>query len=213
MANHPLGPSTKSTDFCEDVKGLWLGYADGFYYCYLPMPFRRSARIAIRSELDAVTSVKGRIEYQPEEPAAQDGHLCVHRYDHASPPIGIRYEVLNISGKGHFISLVMDRPGHMEGDDLFFVDGEQQPSIHGTGTEDFYNFAWGLSHTGCLPLHGITIQGNRPICYRMHVPWGVPFRKSLRIEWEHGHDTTRGANLDKKRYSGVVFYYHTESTY
>ena len=212
----PLGPFFACSDSVkpsENVKGLWLGYADGYYYCYLPMPFRRSAIIAIRSELDAVTSVKARIEYQPEEPAAEDGHLCAHRYDYASPPIGKRYEILNINGKGHFVGLVMDRPGHMEGDDLFFVDGEQQPSIHGTGTEDFYNFAWGLSHTGSFPLHGITIQGNRPICYRMHVPWGVPFRKSLLINWEHGHDTKGGPNLDTRPYSGVVFYYRTDSTY
>ena len=212
----PLGSFFACSDSVkpsEDVKGLWLGYADGFYYCYLPMPFRRSIRIAIRSELDAVTSIKARVEYQPEEPTAKDGHLCAHRYDYASPPIGKRYEVLNINGKGHFVGLVMDRPGHMEGDDFFFVDGQKQPSIHGTGTEDFYNFAWGLSHTGSFALHGITIQANTPICYRMHTPWGIPFRKSLRIEWEHGHDTKSGPNLDKKRYSGVVFYYRTDSTY
>jgi len=99
----------------------------------------------------------------------------------------------------------------MEGDDFFFVDGQEQPSIHGTGTEDFYNFAWGLAHTGSLALHGITIQGNNPICYRMHVPWSVPFRKSLLINWEHGHDVRRGPNLDTRRYSGVAFYYRFES--
>lgn len=209
----PLGPFFACSDSVkppEDVEGLWLGYADGSYYCYLPMPFRRNAKIAIRSEPDAVTSVKAHIEYQPEEPAVDDGLLYAYRYDYSSPPIGQRYEVLNVNGKGQFVGLVMDRPGHMEGDEFFFIDGEQQASIHGTGTEDFFNFAWGLSHTGSFALHGITIQGNRPICYRMHIPWGVPFRKSLLIEWEHGHDTKRGPNLDTRRYSGVVFYYRVD---
>ncbi|MBN1818091.1 MAG: DUF2961 domain-containing protein [Sedimentisphaerales bacterium] len=32
------------------------------------------------------------------------------------------------------------------------------PSLHGTGTEDFFNFAWGLSHADPLPMHGITLQ-------------------------------------------------------
>lgn len=209
----PLGCFFACSDTVKpsgDVKGLWLGYAERYYYCYLPMPFCKSAKIAIRSELDAATSVKAHIEYQPETPAAQDGLLCTHRYDHPSPPVGQRYEVLNVKGKGHFVGLVMDRPGQMEGDDFFFVDGEQQPSIHGTGTEDYYNFAWGLSHTGSLALHGITIQANTPICYRMHTPWGICFRKSLLIEWEHGHDTKRGPNLDTRRYSGVVFYYRVD---
>ncbi len=101
----------------------------------------------------------------------------------------------------------MDRPGHMEGDDRFYVDGERVPSLHGTGTEDFFNFAWGLSHTGSWPLHGITQQGTGPVAYRFHLPAGVPFRRSLRITWEHGHDPTRGPNLDQQRYSGAVFYY------
>ena len=104
----------------------------------------------------------------------------------------------------------MDRPGHMEGDDSFFVDGEKQPSIRGTGTEDYFNFAWGLSHTGTLALHGITIQDNSPICYRMDIPWAVPFGDSLLITWEHGHNTDKGPNLDRKRYSGVAFYYRAD---
>ncbi|MBL7153360.1 MAG: DUF2961 domain-containing protein [Phycisphaerae bacterium] len=209
----PLGPFFACSDSVQppvDVRGLWLGYVDGFYYCYLPMPFRRKARIVIRSESDSAGAIKARVEYAEEALTAEDGILCAHRYDYASPAIRERYEVLNVNGRGHFVGLVMDRPGHMEGDDFFFVDGGEQPSIHGTGTEDFFNFAWGLSHTGSLAIHGITIQNNAPICYRMHAPWGVRFRNSLRIQWEHGHDTKRGPNLDTRRYSGVVFYYRRD---
>jgi hypothetical protein len=36
---------------------------------------------------------------------------------------------------------------------------------------------------------------------------GVPFRQSLRITWEHGHDAQAGPNLDPGRYSGLVFFY------
>lgn len=209
----PLGPFFACSDSVKpskEVKGLWLGYADGYYYCYLPMPFRKSATISLRPQSDRAVHVKLHVRYRQEVVTSHDGLLCAHRYDHPSPPVGQRYEVLNVNGKGHFIGIVMDRAGHMEGDDFFFVDGEQQPSIHGTGTEDFFNFAWGLSHTSSLALHGITIQANTPICYRMHTPSGVPFGKSLRIEWEHGHDTKRGPNLDTRRYSGVVFYYRVD---
>ena len=95
----------------------------------------------------------------------------------------------------------------MEGDETFFVDGEATPSWHGTGSEDFFNFAWGLSHTAALPLHGITRQPGGPVAYRVHLPAGVPFRRSLRIAWEHGHDFQRGPNLDQSNYSGLVFCY------
>jgi hypothetical protein len=41
-----------------------------------------------------------------------------------------------------------------------------------------------------------------PVLYRFHLPAGVPFRKSLRLSFEHGH-----GNEHQGRYSGVVFFY------
>jgi hypothetical protein len=171
------------------------------------MPFRKSAQIQIRSQAKKKVSITARLQYRTEVPDDKDSVFCARRYDRLSPPDNINYIVLDIVGKGHFAGLVMDRPGNMEGDDFFFVDGEKQPSIHGTGTEDFFNFAWGLGHTDSLALHCITIQDNAPICYRMHLPAAVPFRDSLLVSWEHGHDTQKGPNLHKGSYSGVVFYY------
>ena len=208
--NVPIGPFFACSDSESperDVRGLWAGFTKDLYYCYLPMPFHKAARIQIRSQAKKKVAIKARIKYRKEATSGTDGLFCAHRYDHLSPTVGKNYAVLDIKGGGHFAGLVMDRPGHMEGDDFFFVDGEKQPSIHGTGTEDFFNFAWGLSHTGSLALHGITIQANAPICYRMHLPAAVPFRDSLLLTWEHGHDTQRGPNLHKGRYSGVVYYY------
>ncbi|MBN2271171.1 MAG: DUF2961 domain-containing protein [Sedimentisphaerales bacterium] len=209
----PIGPFFACADSgrpSQDVAGLWTGFADGAYYCYLPMPFRRKAKIAVRSEAKTSASIEAKIRYRLEEVLNSDAVFCTHRYDYPSPPLGRDYCVADLKGAGQFVGLVMDRPGHMEGDDSFFIDGEKQPSIHGTGTEDYFNFAWGLSHTGTLALHGITIQGNSPICYRMDIPWAVPFRDSLLITWEHGHNANEVPNLDTKRYSGVAFYYRSD---
>jgi hypothetical protein len=208
--NVPVGPffaCSGSVKPRQDVRGLWMGFAGGRYYCYLPMPFRKTAGIRIRSQAKKKVSIAARLQYRKEDLSDTDGVFCAHRYDHLSPPVGKNYTVLDVFGVGHFAGLVMDRPGHMEGDDFFFVDGEKQPSIHGTGTEDFFSFAWGLGHTASLASHGITIQSNTPICYRMHLPAAVPFSDSLLVTWEHGHDTKKGPNLHKGRYSGVVFYY------
>jgi hypothetical protein len=90
---------------------------------------------------------------------------------------------------------------------LVYVDEESAPSLHGTGTEDFFNFAWGLSHTGSLALHGIVPEASGPVGYRFHLPAGIPFSRRLRVTWEHGHDLDRGVNLDERRCSGLVFYY------
>lgn len=205
----PLGPfcGVGETRPPSEVRGLWLGFAGGVFYQYLPMPFHRAARVKLRSVADGPVRVTGSVHVLASPPAADALRLHARRYDHPSPPPGRDYIVLDTPGPGHFVGLVMDRPGHMEGDDRFVVDGETTPSLHGTGTEDFFNFAWGLSHTAALPLHGITRQADGPVAYRFHLPAGVPFRESLRITWEHGHDPERGPNLDSSRYSGVVFYY------
>lgn len=189
------------------TRSLWIGRRDDEYYCYLPMPYRTGARLVLESRADHDVTVKCELDLSDVPPAEDSGYLYATRYDHAKPAAGQDYVVLDVEGRGHFVGLVMDRPGHMEGDDRFYVDEETDPSIHGTGTEDFFNFAWGLSHTGSLALHGIVPQASCPVGYRFHLPAGVPFSRRLRVTWEHGHDLDRGANLDERRYSGLVYYY------
>ena len=58
------------------------------------------------------------------------------------------YLFVEAEGKGHFVGVnyYVDNPGPMwygEGDDMWMVDGEPWPgSLHGTGTEDFFNSSW-----------------------------------------------------------------------
>ena len=197
----PIGTLFAAPDRQVAVRGLWLG-CQSEYYCYLPMPFWRSARLAIRSTAANQIFVQLRVRVRQEPPQPDDAYFYARSYDHQPPLPPTHYEVLNVTGRGHWVGLVMDRPGNMEGDDQFYVDGETTPSIHGTGTEDFFSFAWGFSHLAALPLHGITRHFGAAIPYRVHLPAGVPFRRSLRLVFEHGH-----ANEHQGRYSGVALYY------
>jgi hypothetical protein len=189
-------------------RGLWLSRSGNRFRCRLPMPFRDGATLALRSHSGQVIPVKAELRIAPLDETGPLGRLHAIRYDYNLEADGRYYRVLDVTGTGHFVGLVMDNPGHMEGDDRFFIDGEEDPSIHGTGTEDFFSFAWGLSHVARLPLHGISrdAHGN-PVCYRFHLPAGVPFTKSLLIEWEHGHSKSTGPNMHAGRYRGLVFYY------
>ena len=110
------------------------------------------------------------------------------------------------------LAIPVFRNGDVESDDSWFIDGETKPSIVGTGTEDFFNFAWGLGDLQSLPMHGVRVpfgpsskRGQRTdtgVCYRFHLPAAYPFRKSLQLTWEHG-----SGNHNRGRYSGVVHYY------
>lgn len=197
-----LGTFFAAPDARVAVKGRWLGCADGTYYCRLPMPFRKGIRAELVSSLDQDLEVTAGARGDSASPDPADLYLHARSYDFSAPLGHADYLPLEVKGRGHWVGMVMDRAGNMEGDDHFYVDGEPEPSIHGTGTEDFFNFAWGFSHLADLPLHGATRHFGAPVLYRFHLPAGVPFTKSLKLTWEHG-----SGNQHQGRYSGTVFYY------
>lgn len=69
------------------------------------------------------------------------------------------YVILDTRGRGHFVGCnlsVTNLRGDWwgEGDDMVWIDGYKwPPDLHGTGTEDFFNQAWGMNpaaHTGTV---------------------------------------------------------------
>lgn len=59
------------------------------------------------------------------------------------------YTVLDVEGTGHYVGCNLTVKHYQgswwgEGNDMFFIDGEEYPSLNGTGTEDYFNHAWGM---------------------------------------------------------------------
>jgi hypothetical protein len=105
------------------------------------------------------------------------------------------WTLLQTKGQGRYVGTQLHiwspRPGWWgEGDDKFFVDGEKFPSIFGTGSEDYFGFAFGTSdHTN--PLQGQPSAEDFHFSdYRWHIPDAVPFQKSFEgcIEKYQGND-------------------------
>nr|MDQ5872875.1 DUF2961 domain-containing protein [Acidobacteriota bacterium] len=163
---------------------------------YWPMPFRRSCRITVTNEgRRRVANLYYHVDWK-KVASLPAGTAYFHaRYRQALPNSGGRpYEVLDVHGRGHYagtvLSIVQAEAGWFgEGDDFFFVDGETKPSIEGTGTEDYFNDAWGL-RVGTGPYAGASVAegtglGSRMTAYRWHVTDPIPFRRSLRFVFEH----------------------------
>lgn len=132
------------------------------------------------------------------------------------------YEFVNISNcKGRYVGTVLAVESHpdrfgkwYEGDDMFFIDGETwPPSLHGTGTEDYFGMAWGVHRWYQAPDHGIThyekaltdhdrFYDGRYVLYRWHLNDPIAFQKSLRASIEVGH-----ANESAQYYESTAFYY------
>jgi hypothetical protein len=93
-----------------------------------------------------------------------------------------------------------------EGDDMIFIDGEEwPPSLHGTGTEDYFNTAYCPAVKYDSPYHGLTLPGGpnwsgKSSYYRFHIEDPVHFRKSIKVTIEHGHNNHRADDLSSTAY-------------
>ncbi len=168
------------------------------YNCYWPMPFHKRGLITVTNEsAKNIRSFYYQVDFD-EEPglAADAAHFCA-QYNQAFPEKpGSDYLVADLEGRGHYVGTVMSVRSRSplwfgEGDARIYIDGDKKPSIQGTGTEDYFLMAWGLSPTmfpyfGCTHLStDFEDLGTEYSLYRWHVADAIRFSKSLRFEMEH----------------------------
>lgn len=192
--------------------------------CYWPMPFRKSAKITVTNEGPGrVNAFYYYVDWQKMNSLPQKTAYFHAQYRQAFPcqPDNRNYLILDAKGQGHYVGTVqsvrLNEPGwYGEGDDFFFIDGEKEPSLRGTGTEDYFCDAWGFRKFDGL-YYGLPIfegynTGDRITVYRWHIPDPIPFRKSLRVEIEHkgSRDNVSGFIERYDDFSTVAYWYQTE---
>jgi hypothetical protein len=157
--------------------------------CYLPMPFRKHAKIEIINE-------------------------------------GKEHLILEAEGVGHYIGCnisVTNFHGTWwgEGDDMIWIDGYKwPPDLHGTGSEDYFNQAWGMQNNAFLfngssifegfsvfghNLYDGKMNGGYQTSYIFHLTNPVHFKKSIKVTIEHGH-----GNHTANDYSSTAYWYQIE---
>jgi hypothetical protein len=164
---------------------------------YWPMPFRKSCRITVTNEgRRRVANLYYHVDWErvPELPGKTAYFHARYRQELPAPNDGKPYPFLDVKGRGFYVgtvlSVVQAEAGWFgEGDEHFYVDGEKYPSIEGTGSEDYFNDAWGL-HVEEGPYFGVPVAegtglGSRMTGYRWHLTDPVPFTKGLYFEIEH----------------------------
>ena len=197
---------------------------------YFPMPFRNSARITVTNEsTQPVHAYYSNIDYQILPRLPENIGYFHAQYRQLAPCPGWstaveknldgknNYVFLEARGRGHFVGvtqgIVLNQNGWWgEGDDMLFVDGSEMPITNGTGSEDYYNGAWGFDgkqfdyqHVGVPYVVSPFEIGGRWCVYRWHIDSPLNFRKSIRMTIEHGHGNDRSDNF----YS-VAYWYQTE---
>jgi hypothetical protein len=206
--------------------------------CYFPMPYARGARITIENDSDQnIGAFYYYVDYEEYKALPGDTGRFHAWWNHqitGAPAEGENewetlgkaginttgannYLFMETTGAGQYVGVnyYVNCPSPMwygEGDDMFFIDGESWPSsLHGTGTEDYFNMSWCPKQTYAHPYYGLarvnTDSGwmGRTHCYRFHIQDPVRFTKSLRATIEHGHN-----NVMTQEMSSVAYWYQTE---
>jgi hypothetical protein len=93
-----------------------------------------------------------------------------------------------------------------EGDEKIFVDDDRQPSIFGTGSEDYFNYAWSSYDLFSFPYCGQPRNdgpANRGfvVNYRWHVLDPIPFKNNIAFYMElFSHERTEGFSYARLSY-------------
>jgi hypothetical protein len=188
--------------------------------CYAPMPFRKRAVVELLNESEADHSQYFYVDYErmPEAELAGLGYFHAE-FRRAcpflgwgpdisinTPPVDIpnlareawanNYVILETRGRGHYLGCnlsVTNIQGTWwgEGDDMIWVDGYKwPPDLHGTGSEDYLNQAWGMQ-TNAFLRNGSSIHecntGGYQTSYVHHLENPVRFEKEIKVTIEHGH--------------------------
>ena len=196
---------------------------------YFPMPFATAARITLTNEgSQRVHSLYFAIDYLALSAVPGDLGRFHAQYRQAAPCKAVVSDGKNLSGQDNYVFLEATGKGHFvgvtqavlqneigwfgEGDDMIFIDGAAMPTINGTGTEDYFNGAWGYGGQTFANLHqGVpyTVDpehiGGRYCQYRWHTEGPIAFEKSIKVTIEHGTANNRSDNF----YS-TAYWYQTE---
>lgn len=167
------------------------------YNCFWRMPFRRSARIeVVNQSKKSINLLYYNIDWIKLDKLPKDTPYFYAQYRQEYPvEHGKDYTILETTGKGHYVGTVLAVRSRSpswfgEGDEKIYIDGEDKPSIWGTGTEDYFLSAWGLQTTS-TPYAGTPyfdqwgIVGGHTSAYRWHLNDPLVFQKGIKVTIEH----------------------------
>ncbi len=196
---------------------------DGTMTCRFVMPFARSARIVVQNRSGAEATVEGAVnvasyEWNPESSLHFYAKWQINHDLEAQGLTGV-FDLPYIVARGRGVlvgvacmllnsSLVPTSGGNWwgEGDEKIWVDDDAFPSLFGTGSEDYYNYAWSrpdLFQTAyaCQPL--TTGPDNRGFVAnnRFHILDPLPFQERLDFYMElFSHTHTPGISYGRIAY-------------
>ncbi len=173
--------------------------------CWAPMPFAGRARVTLENRgEETVPMLFYQIDYTLGDEITPDTGYFHAQFRRQNPcPIHEDYVILDgVKGRGVFLGAVIGvrslyrNSWWGEGEVKCFLDGEDQPTLCGTGTEDYIGFAWGLGAL-CTPEQGCALSDEELglySIYRLHTRDPIYFQDSIKVTIQQiGYGGTRQA--------------------
>lgn len=202
------------------------------YNSFWPMPFQKSIRIEVvnQSKEKNINLLYYNIDWIKKDKLPAETPYFYARYRQEYPTLdGKDYLILETEGKGHYVGTVLAvrtrSPSWFgEGDEKIYIDGEEEPSIWGTGTEDYFLSAWGLQSGVNTPYFGTVyfdqwgIVGGHTSAFRWHLADPIVFNKKIKVTVEHYGWISPDENKERRPhswnereddYSTVAYWYQT----
>jgi len=194
MGNLPLGLEKEIPEVF--LKATYLD-------AYWPMPFEKSANFELVYLGKQPTSGQLSLQLTADEYHWTDRSMHFHAKwrtaDMKTRPFH-DWTYCDLKGKGVFVGdmlSIMNPVGAWwgEGDEKIFVDDEKFPSWFGTGSEDYYGYAWSDPTPFQHPYHNQTRCDGKGTgatfgltsVNRFHILDSIPFEKSFRFDMECWH--------------------------
>jgi len=200
----PLGDFFGTAPGKNLYKSLMTGMTEEGAYAYWYMPFARRAKLELINDDQLARELQLEIVHAPlSRPADELGRFHAKWHRDVFPVTEDRapdWVMLKTEGRGRFCGVMLHvwnpRGGWWgEGDEKFFVDGEKFPSTIGTGSEDYFGYAWCCPVLFQRPFHCQSMtQNNRghQSVLRWHVADNVPFQTSFEGCIEKYYPNDRG---------------------
>jgi len=171
----------------------------GVMHARWPMPYAKSGKLTLENTSDDFIDLKitANLGYWPWDDRSMRFHATWRSQDHIDTGEKQDWNFVNITGRGVYAGDVLTVANPTcawwgEGDEKIYVDGEEFPSHFGTGTEDYYGYAWCDYHFFDAPFHAqprVDGPGDRghTTVFRTRALDAIPFTKSLNFDMEILH--------------------------
>jgi hypothetical protein len=191
------GSNGNSMDFTSNL----IECAPGSYNAYIPMPFKKSAKVILRNDTKKNAMNYSYVEWEkvPKWKAEYGYFHATYRRMSFQLNMASSQEFFKVKGTGHLIgrqfSISTDDPVYrkgfyfiMEGNNEINIDGQER-AIDYLGTEDSFTFSWGFNKVFNGLHAGMTLIDLGDTSYlsifRFHDHMPIRFNKELewKIEW------------------------------